>query len=193
MRNTVSEYPNEYGEQCERALAEAWAHLEREGFVAPQPGQSAAAAFLTRKGQVTVGRAEYLTAQEANRFPSEIHRTIHDKCFSLFIRGDYETAVFQAFKSVEVSVRTAIGAPESDYGVSLMRTAFHPERGQLTDQSEPVAEREALQALFAGSIGRFKNPSSHRHVSFDSPTEAIELLQLASQLLRIVDSRAPAP
>jgi Protein of unknown function (Hypoth_ymh) len=42
-------------------------------------------------------------------------------------------------------------------------------------------------ALFWGALGVFKNPSSHREVEFDNPTEASEVVLLADLLLRILD------
>src|SRR5438034_8260399 len=39
QRHTVEGYPHEYQEQVQLALMEAWAWLEREGFVVPRPQQ----------------------------------------------------------------------------------------------------------------------------------------------------------
>lgn len=117
---------------------------------------------------------------------------IEQSVWSLFIRGQYDTAIFQAFKEVEVAVRSAGGFAATDLGVNLMRKAFDTTAGPLTDMSLPAAEREAISSLFAGAIGYAKNPSSHRHVQVSEPTEAVELIIIASHLLRIVDARNAA-
>ena len=72
--------------------------------------------------------------------------------------------------------------------VLLMRKAFHPQTGVLTDKSLVESEQQAMGDLFAGAIGLFKNPGSHRVVAVE-PAEGVELLMLASRLLKIVDAR----
>lgn len=70
-----------------------------------------------------------------------------------------------------------------------MRKAFHPDNGPLTDTNAESGERRAMSDLFAGAIGAYKNPHSHRRVSLDDPDEAAEIILLANHLLRIVDGR----
>jgi hypothetical protein len=58
----------------------------------------------------------------------------------------------------------------------------------LTDKNAEQSEQSARMELFAGAIGTYKNPSSHRDVGFTDTNEVADILHLANQLLRIVES-----
>jgi uncharacterized protein (TIGR02391 family) len=182
-------YSNELRYKVQRALMEAWAYLEREVLIAPDPDDSSHGwCFITRRGEELRTEEDYRSFRHASVFPkSSIHALILERVYPTFLLGDYETSIFQAFKLVEVRVREAASSAPTTIGVDLMRKAFSVKSGPLTDQSEPASERQALQDLFAGSIGRFKNPGSHRHVPITDPAQVVEILQLASLLLRVVD------
>jgi uncharacterized protein (TIGR02391 family) len=78
----------------------------------------------------------------ASLLPKEIlHPRIADPVWRAFMRGEFDVAAFQAMKAVEVSVRSAAGLGDNLIGVKLMREAFAPETGPLTDTSaEAVKE-----------------------------------------------------
>ena len=89
-------------------------------------------------------------------------------------------------KAVEVEVRRVAGLPNELLGVNLMRKAFSPKDGALRDPGAEGGEQQATADLFAGAMGAYKNPASHRTVQFDDPVEAAEVIQLADLMLRIV-------
>jgi hypothetical protein len=78
-------------------------------------------------------------------------------------------------KSVEIAVRAQARLGNDALGVSLMRTAFG-KAGPLTDPAAEPGEKVAIMDLYAGSIGLFKNPSSHRYVDFDDATLGGEVI-----------------
>ena len=186
----LRDYPSEYEIDIRYALVEALAWLENQGLIAEDPTQrSKDWPFITRRGRKLENRTAVEAYRKANLLPKELlHPVINHKAYPLFLRGEYDTAVFQAFKEVEVAVRNAGNYGKQDYGVKLMRQAFHPETGKLTDINQLPAEKDAILALFAGSIGIYKNPSSHRNIDMTA-VEAVEAIIFASHLLKIVDSR----
>lgn len=182
---------NQYDEVA-KAVTEAWTLLEREGLLAPEPDQTSEleARFITRRGKSLQSQTDFQAYRRGSLLPREsLDPTLSTKVRPLFLRGDYDTAVFRAFKEVEIRVRSAAKLTKELIGVDLMRKAFHTENGQLTDIGRSRSERQAMSDLFAGAIGLFKNPSSHRDVSYN-PEIAADLIRLANYLLWLVEVRS---
>lgn len=176
-----------------KAITEAWVWLEREGLIAPRPGDSTGKwIFITRRGHKFRDIGSTRNYKAAALLPKEtLDPVLVSKVRPAFLRGDYDVAVFAAFKEVEVRVRILSGLGKGDLGVSLMRKAFHTDSGILTNKDQEPGERQAISDLFAGAIGCFKNPGSHHDIDFDDPTEVVELIMLADQLIKIAERRKP--
>lgn len=186
---TIGSYPANRKQEIEFALIEGWQWLVQEGLIAPRPGDTHGWHFITRRGKKIKNREGLFAYRSSVILPRRLlHPVIMQACWSAFLRGDYDTAVFQTFKELEVAVREAGNFKAEDYGVDLARKAFHESTGPLTDQSMPVSERQALSHLVAGALGSYKNPHSHRKLKL-AVEEAVEMIILGSHLLKIVDAR----
>lgn len=189
----AGEYLPQYQADVEIAITEAWSWLQVHLFILPAPGVNGTHGWfvLGRRGRAGLADPRQITSYtKASQFPRELlHPSIAERVWAALARGEYDTAVFSAFKAVEEAVRGAGSYSLTDIGTPLMRKAFDPDNGPLTLQSDPKPEREALAHLFAGAIGSYKNPHSHRTVTITDASEAQEMVMLASHLLRIVETR----
>jgi uncharacterized protein (TIGR02391 family) len=189
LQTLVAGYPEELHDRLERAILEACQWLLREGFIAfsPKPGEGF---FITRRGKRVTEAADVSTYARGTLLPKgTLHPLIIEKVYAAFLRGGYDTAVFQAFREVEIAVRTAGKYGAEEIGEKLMRAAFDKDKGPLRDPTTVESERLAMSHLFAGAFGVFRNSTGHRAVTLDA-AETAEIIMLASFLLRVVDRRA---
>jgi uncharacterized protein (TIGR02391 family) len=171
------------------ALAEALAWLQQQGLLVRDPVQPGTWYVLTRRGQQIRTRGDLEAFCRGRELPTALIRPeILEKAHHLYLRGDYDVAVFQAFKIVEMRVREYTSAPAEWPAQKVMRQAFHPSDGLLTDSDLPSSEQHAMSDLFAGAMGHAKNPPSHRDVNLQRQ-EAARLIVFASYLLDLVELR----
>jgi hypothetical protein len=184
-------YDHLWHDQVSLALAEAMAWLEVLGLLIRNPGQPNSSWYiLTRRARTLRSPLDLERYLKARTLPTElVHPEIADKVLSLYRQGEYDTAVFQAFRLIEVALRGLMSdCPPEAPAQTVVRKAFHPEKGKLTDHELASSERQALADIFAGAMGHGKNPPGHRDVNHNRVTAA-RLIIFASHLLEIVRTR----
>src|SRR4051812_25310398 len=146
-----SPYPEAHWAEIVVRIAEAWAWLMAQGLIAPRAdGGEQGWVFVTRLGQKAATAAGFTEFRKGLELPKDrLHHAIAERCFGHFVRGLFDTAVFEAFKALEVQIREAAALPAL-LGKDLARKAFDLDNGPLTDPAQERGERQALSDLMAG-------------------------------------------
>jgi uncharacterized protein (TIGR02391 family) len=139
---------------------------------------------------VTWGRTMPVRTAPVRRLTFEnLHPEVQAAASALFADGHYESAVGEAFKSIEVRVRRLTGIQKS--GTPLMGDAFKAESPLLDvavrGGQSGKDEREGFLAIFRGVMLGIRNPGAHELFAEGDPRQALEYLGLASLLHRRID------
>lgn len=175
------------GFTAQEALSEGLNWLVSFGLVARgKRGQTSSdSIFVTRLGQAALTEGIDLI-RAGRRLELDLDPRL-DGAKTQFLLGEFELAAFAVMREVEIRVRQLASADTSLIGVKLMRNSFNPDTGVLADPELDPGENVGFMELFAGAIGTFKNPPSHRQVDYADPREASEVVLLADLLLRLLD------
>ena len=155
-----------------------------------------------QRGYDDEGEEQYFPTKVGFRFPerefrrviekyalmpeSYVHPVIVEKCFSLLSNGEYESAVIQAFKAIETTTRAKIEAPNDMFGERLLKKAFNPDEGVLTNYKLPKSERFAFLNYITGAFSYYRNSSTHRDIELDF-VSAFDRIAVASDLLKAIE------
>lgn len=173
----------------QRAIRRAWRALEKAELIEEPDSVNGKNGYrvISEKGRAVKTDVDFKAAKVRGWLaPELLHPELRGAALRAFAAGDYDTAVFEAFKAVEIAVRKKGRFPSTDFGVALMRKAFDPTSGPLRDTTAKPSRREARQNLFMGAMGELRNPKAHDDPTITDPQMAIEELMTASLLLRII-------
>lgn len=176
------------------AFAEAWNWLLREGLLLPDQNpnllfESATNVVPSRTARLITDRSAFEAMRHSKLLPRHLlDQRIRLKVETHFVQGHYDEAVSLALREVEIALREATASGSEDYSTDLIKLAFHPEGGKLTDREAVKSEQESLHLMFRGMYGLYRNSTSHRIVGL-GPEMSIEVFIMATHLLRIIKQR----
>ena len=124
-----------------------------------------------------------------------VHPRIRARTESLYRQGHYEEAILNAYKSLEVMVRSKSG--ESGHGQSLMGRVFNENRPilRINNGSMPFDkdEQAGFNLIFMGVMTGIRNPKAHDEIDQKDPSRALEYIVLADLLARRVEESTKSP
>jgi hypothetical protein len=142
---------------------------------------------LTRLGRRIAKENSFQTFQRERVLPYDLlHPKIASKVWTIYLRGDFDIAVAQAFKEVEVTMRDRGSFSTSDYSVGLIRK-FLKDFGFGTSPGPKLATETAEEHLFIGALKLYRHRAVHAANAISDSQTGAEVLILASHLLTLVE------
>lgn len=142
-----------------------------------------------RHTEVTWTKAPVRLAPTRRLTLEHLHPEIIEASGGLFADGHYASAILEAFKWVELRVRSQSGLRGS--GQDLMARAFTGEPPpidvRVEDGQSGDDEQEGFRFLFMGAVRGIRNPKAHEAISQIDPQRTLEYLGFASILMRRLD------
>lgn len=163
--------------------------LLRDGYIELIPGKQKSYTPTEKGFDIAVKNMEEMKIQhvDLNDLLTPRYDLLKKIRRNYFI-GDFESAIFNAYKLLEEKVRKKTQQPSSVHGVKLMDIAFKPKEGLLKHpRVETTSEQEGIHFLMRGSISFFKNPSSHKTVDWSDPNISAHIIAFAKFLLDLID------
>jgi uncharacterized protein (TIGR02391 family) len=140
--------------------------------------------------------AKELISSKDQQVRVDLHHSLGPEIYRQALSGDYQSAAINVLPLVEKRVRRLAAKAGQPLGtlssVQLMEEAFG-EHGPLVDQSLARQAQIAMERLFAGAMGFFRNRLLHEEWTLDDPNLAAEALLLADLLLRLLDQLPAKP
>jgi uncharacterized protein (TIGR02391 family) len=121
-----------------------------------------------------------------------IHPDINAVSIKLFDDGHYSQATFEAFKYIDLKVKSL--SKVNDSGYKLMMAAFNEANPKIKltalATSSEIDEQMGYKFMFAGAMSAIRNPRGHE-INVDPIGRCLDHLSLASVLLRRLEDIAP--
>jgi hypothetical protein len=168
-----------------------WRGLDEAGYIEEPDPDNGKNGFRvpSAQGRSAHAATDFRGIRMRSKYTRDMfHPALPDPAWNAFTVGDYDTAIFEAFKSLEVAVRTKGNFGGADFGAPLMKRAFDPDTGPLRDKAALRGRRVARCELFTGAFGEIRNPKGHNDATITDAVVAAEELMAAGVLRRIVDS-----
>lgn len=141
-------------------------------------------AYLPERG----GEVEEISPQRSRlELPvSVFDEEILERCAHHFEQENFEEAVQNALKTLEVKIRDEGDFPQTELGDNLATQAFHPEEGPLSF-GETEAERQGVMFLYRSAFKTFYNPSKHRFLDDLDKKQTYHILCFVNMLITLME------